>query len=221
VIDDPPRRARRIAALYASLYLEDPLLQSWAGLASFVSHEVALALAAPTVAAHALALGNLLIYRSMMPNLLRFRDGVAVEPALADGFALLQEADRVARHDGAAAAILAASAVDALSVVEQRDVAAAIYVAMSNRTAAVLSRVCLFRLGADSAAQVIHFHGSDIRVADQRIAWMREAILPAWERARRTRGEWLRADLDRVRRAGGVRADHLPPRLPAAPGGAT
>jgi hypothetical protein len=211
-MDDPPARAQRIAALYASLYLEDPLLQSWAGLASFVAHQVANALRVGSPADEALARGNLLIYLSMMPPLLEFRAGGTVEGPMAPGFALLRDADGLARTDLAAATANVARAVEQFSLVEQRDVAAELYTSMSAAMGAALAHVYVFRLGWDSAAEVLRFHGDDIRDEAQRVAWATDAVLPAWERARRVRAEWLRADCDRNRRAAGVRLEDLPPR---------
>ncbi|MFN7146582.1 MAG: DUF2515 family protein [Myxococcota bacterium] len=209
---DPGERARRIAGIYACFYLDDPLIHSWAGIAAFVSLQLHRFLDNADYAPF--AQGNRDVYASIVPNLLRFRDGVAVEAHLAIPFARLAAADVVARNALDAAFDLVARGVDELSVIEQRDVVQASYAAIRTPVALLFSRVHVFRLGWDTASPVLRFRGHDVRDAGARLAWMRADILPTWEKARREQAEWLRADVERVRRFSGVRVDDLPPRWP-------
>ncbi len=212
VDDVPGERARRIAGIYACFFLEDPLLHSWAGLAAFVALQLYRFL--DNAAFEPLARGNRLVYASLAPNILRFRDGVPVDPPLLSGFARLAAADRLAQRDLSGAYHLVNRAVEEISVFEQREVVQEVYDAMSDGAALVLSRVSLFRIGWDAAAPVLRFRGADVRDPQQRLDWMHHDIMPAWERARREHMEWLRADVERVRRFAGVRLDDLPPRWP-------
>ena len=46
--NDPTPRSKRIASIYAGCHLDEPLLGSWFGLASYVARHVHYALASPT-----------------------------------------------------------------------------------------------------------------------------------------------------------------------------
>jgi len=73
-LDLPVQRSRRIAGLYAALYLEDPLLHQWGGLAAFVARHIHLAMeSAEGLYEGFVSQGNLDIYRATMPAFLRFR----------------------------------------------------------------------------------------------------------------------------------------------------
>lgn len=214
----PVERARRIGGLYAAFFLEDPLLHTWFGLASFVARHVALALQAGTPLDDALSEGNLRIWRALVPNLLRFRDGLPAEDGLEPGFAELRAAGELAQVDLAGAFARSAEGLRLLTEVEQERIVVDVFAGLSDLEAVALRPALMFRLGWDSAAPVVKFDGDDPRDAAQRLFWLRTEILPMWEEARLHRMEWLRVDADRHRREVGIRLDDLPPRAVPAPG---
>ncbi len=208
--DDPAPRARRITGLYACLYLEDPLVFSWCGLATFVSRHVATALAAGGVGVgELLADGNLSIYASLMPDLLRARSRVPITGLFQAGFTLLLDADRVALTDLRAAQDLVDRGVGRLSHQEQREVVQPLYDEMSRTQRALLAEFLSFRLGWDESAPVLQFRGRDAADVDERIGWMDAEVLPRWAEWRRQAPDQVRADIDRIRRECGVRGDAL------------
>jgi hypothetical protein len=83
--DRPPERALRIAGIYAAIYLEDPFLFRWFGLAAFVARQVNAVLlgTARTMPEFytMLAEGNLKIYRTITAGALAYRDGVVISGA--------------------------------------------------------------------------------------------------------------------------------------------
>lgn len=211
--DQPVPRARRIAGLYAALYLEDPLLHGWGGLAALVARHVHLALeAAEGLYQPFLARGNLDIYQATMPAFLRFRRGEPVTGPLRHGFSLLRRVDSLAGRDLPAAQALADRALAHLTEVEQRQVVDPAWQSLGGLSARLLAPWLRFRLGWDSASPVIDFDGRDGRDAEARCRWARDEVLPAWREASRAQPERLRADLERVRRWAGVRQEHLPAR---------
>jgi len=210
----PVPRARRIAGLYAALYLEEPLLHQWAGLAAFVARHIHLAMdSAEGLFEGFMARGNIDIYQATMPAFLRLRQGrpPPVGP-FAPAMHLLARADSRALDDPASAEALAAQALEQLSVVEQRDIVAPAYRELGPIAAHLLAPLMRVRLGWDTAGPVYDFDGTDARDPAQRLQWARSEILPAWQRLRSHQGELLRSDLDRLRRWAGVRLEELPGR---------
>lgn len=216
--DRPAERARRISGLYAAFFVEDPLLHTWFGLASFVSRNIAWALEHDTPFGKLFADGNLELYQAFMPSLLRFRDGLDVPGVLGPGFAALREAGELARTDLDGAFAATAHALEAHTIVEQTAIVRELFDQMPAWQGPLLRPFFFFRLGWDSAAEVIRFDGFDPSDAAQRVTWLRAEILPKWEAARRTRLEWLRADCDRNRRDARLRYSALPERKAPPPG---
>ena len=212
--DDPAPRARRIAGLYASLYLEDPLLHQWCGLASFVARHVGMGLESNLgpLQEH-FARTNLAIYSDIVPAFLRFRDRAAIPTKLAPAFGKLLEADEIARDDLDRGESVAAEALWDISVIEQRDICQPNYERMGWLGERLLAPFVLFRFGYDSASPIVKFDGSSPSDLRQRLAWMADEVMPHWRAWRRANAEIIRADLDRVRREGTVRLDDLPARL--------
>ncbi len=212
--EDPAPRARRISGVYAALYLEDPLLHQWCGLASFVARHVGMGLETGLgpLQEH-FAETNLAIYEDITPAFLRFRDGVPVPGKLATGFGHLAEADEVALTDLDRAEALAAQALWDLSLVEQRDMCQPGYDRMGWMGRRALAPFVLFRFGYDSAAPIVKFDGDRPGDLEERLRWMQDEVMPAWRAWHRTNSEFIRADLDRIRREGEVRLDMLPRRL--------
>lgn len=212
-LHEPVRRAQRIAGLYAALYLEDPLLHQWGGLASFVARHVHEAMEGAAGMYEAfMAEGNLVIYEATMPAFLRLRDGRPAHGPLRHGFALLARADRITHTHLALGERVARRALSILTRIEQVDIVQPAYDRLGRVDALFLAQLMRFRMGWDTAAPVIDFDGSDGRVAHERLAWANDEVLPAWHRARDEHPAWLRGDIDRVRRWAGVRMDDLPPR---------
>lgn len=208
---DPAPRARRISAIYASLYLEDPLLYQWCGLASFVARHVSMGLETNLgpLQEH-FARTNLAIYSDIVPTILRFRDGLPITGKLAVGFRRLREADEVAVDDLPRAEALAAEALWDLSLVEQTDICQPGYDQMGWMGQRALAPFVLFRFGYDSASPIVKFDGDRPSNLNERLKWMEEEVMPSWQRWHRANAETIRADLDRIRREGGVRLDMLP-----------
>ena len=215
--EDPAPRALRIAAIYASLYLEEPLLHQWCGLAAFVARHVSMGLETGLgpLQEH-FAEGNIRIYQDITPAFLRFRDGLPVPGRLGPGFELSRQADAIARTNLAEAERLAARALWHFAVVEQTDMCQPAYDAMGWLGRRALRPFVLFRFGYDSAAPILRFAGSSPTDLTERLEWVRQTISPAWAAHRRAHETQIRADLDRIRRDGGVRLDMLPPRQRAA-----
>jgi hypothetical protein len=221
VVDDPAARSRRIGALYACFFLEDSLLYAWSGLASFVCREIYWALEDDSFVTRPfdgfLAAGNLAIYRSFMPGLLRFRDG-GPQPEgdpLAPAFDLLARA-----RDSASPARrreLAWDALVALSEVEQARVIQPLYDELPRWKRRYLGLFFHFRMGWDTAAPSLRFPGKDPANLVERRRWMHETILPKWRDALDERVEALRRDCDENRRDAEVRASRLPPIRPFLP----
>jgi hypothetical protein len=210
-LDLPVLRARRIAGLYAALYLEDPLLHQWGGLAAFVARHIHLAMeSAEGLYEGFVSQGNLDIYRATMPAFLRFRRRNDETGPLRRGFGLLLRADGIAARDPAFARRIAHRGLSLLTETEQREIVQPAYDRLGPIQARLLAPLLRFRLGWDTACPVIDFDGSDPRQAEQRLHWANDEVLPRWQREFTERPERLRADLERVRRWAGVRMGELP-----------
>jgi hypothetical protein len=206
VFHDPPARALRISGLYASLFLESSFVCSWCGLAAFVALHVHRVLLGPTLGYRdVMTEGNLQIYRTILPSWLERRAGRTPGGALGPAFERLARAEALLVDDPVAAEAEAEAALLELCVVEQRTVTQPILAPLGRIRKRALAEVFLFRLGLDSAAEIVAFPGDDPARLESRLAWTRNQVLPAWERARAERMEWIRADLDRIRRKAGVR----------------
>jgi hypothetical protein len=214
--DRPPERALRIAGIYAAIYLEDPFLFRWFGLAAFVARQVNAVLlgTARTMPEFytMLAEGNLKIYRTITAGALAYRDGVVISGDLESGYRKLGEGDRLARTDPAAADVLVQQALLELSEVEQAVIVQPLYDGLSLELRHFMAQVYVFRLGYDTAQPVLKFPGTDPGDLAQRRRWMTSEILPAFRRWQTESPEWLRSDCERLRRHVGVRAELLPPR---------
>jgi hypothetical protein len=211
--DEACARSLRIAGIYALLYLEEPFLASWCGLAAFVALQVHRALCGPTFGYRAMmGEANVAIYRAIVPGFLRLRDGVPVPGALGVPFAWLVEADTVTRTDAVRGRQLVEAAAAEISRLEQIEVAQPIFAKLSYLQRKAMRELFLFRLGFDSAAPVIRFPFPNPADLDQRLRFTREHVLPAWNAAERDSAEWLRADCDRLRRLAGVGEGDLPRR---------
>jgi hypothetical protein len=221
VMGDENARARRVGALYACFFLEDSLLYSWCGLASFVCREIHWALEDDSIFTRPidrfLADGNLAIYESFMPALLRFRDGAPQ----ADGDPLAPAFDTLARArdtlNPRRRRELAWDALVAMSEVEQAHVVQRYYDGLSPWKRRYIGRFYHFRMGWDTAAPSLRFPGKDPADLAQRRRWMLDIILPKWRRAVDERFEELRRDCDENRRQAQVRASRLPPIRPFLP----
>ncbi|MCK6506853.1 hypothetical protein L6R53_26365 [Myxococcota bacterium] len=214
----PVPRARRVAGLYAALYLEDPLLHQWGGLAALVARHVHLAMESTEGALERfMARGNLDIYRATMPAFLRFRRRAPAIGPLRDGFDLLLQADTMARQDLGQGQAMADRGLTLLAEVEQRDIVQPAYDELGPVQARLLAPFLRFRMGWDPAAPLYDFDGTDPRQADQRVAWARREVLPAWRRLQQERPDLLRAELDRLRRWAGVRMEELGASGPGRP----
>lgn len=210
-LDRPVPRSRRIAGLYAALYLEEPLLHQWGGLAAFVARHIHLAMeSAEGLYEPFVAKGNLDIYRATMPAFLRFRRRDAEPGPLRPGVSLLHRADSVALRDPDFARRIAHRGLCLMTEVEQREIVQPAYDQLGGVQARLLAPLLRFRLGWDTASPVIDFDGSDPRKAGQRVAWATDEVLPRWHTEYMERPERLRADLERVRRWAGVRMEDLP-----------
>lgn len=215
--DDPPARARRIAAIYAALYLEDPLLHQWCGLASFVARHIAMGLETGLGPLQdPFADGNLAIYSDIVPAFFRFRDGAPVTGKLEVGFNSLRRADVLARRDRAAAEVQANVGLWELSAVEQTVICQPVYDRLNWVAQHLLAPFVMFRFGYDTASPIVKFDGWNPADLDSRLRWVKEEVLPTWARFHAENTEQIRADLDRVRREGEVRLSQLPAPLLAA-----
>ena len=216
--DDPTPRSRRICALYAMFYLEDPLLFGWCGLASFAARQIFHALEDTSLLTSPFdaffAAGNLHIYEAFVPDLLRFRDGrpVPERSPLHAGFLRLARARDAT--DSATLDALAWEALALLSEAEQMVIVQPDYDRLHWIKRRLLGPVFHFRLGWDSAAPVIRFHGTDPGDKVQRRRWLTEGVLPAWREAQTNRPEWIRADCNLNRRDARLTLAALPPILP-------
>jgi hypothetical protein len=211
VIGDPVARARRITGIYAALYLEEPLLYQWCGLACWPANQVAMALDTPALGfGPFMAKGNLNIYRSVGTAFLRHRQGLLVQSQLQPAFELLRQADVAAHTDIVQAEHLAFQGMLDISLYEQRVVLQPLYDELGRGAGRILSHFTNFRLGWDSGAPVVDFDGSDPTDLGQREAWMKTEVLPAWVASRSARGEELRAGAERLRRQSKVRFNSPP-----------
>ncbi len=219
--DDPAPRAHRIAAIYAACYLDEPFLGSWFGLATFVARQVYYALEAdPPPWQKMMADGNLRIYSTVVPAWLCYRAGFVVPAPLAEAFSTFTRADEALDRspddptqpgDDAVAHALAEEALDELCRVEQRVMLQPTYDALDPVWRPPLRALFGFRLGLAPSSRVIAWDGAfgDPWVADDRTAWMTARVLPAWREARERDMGLIRAEVDRVRRADGVRLADL------------
>lgn len=209
--DDPPRRSLRIAGIYGLLYLEEPLLHAWCGLAAFVALQVHRALAGPTFGYRGMmAQANLEIYKAILPSFLRLRDGAPIAGPMARPFIWIVQADRLARTDLLHAQRVSREAVAELSRIEQTDVAQPIFATLSPWQRRAMRELFLFRLGLDSAAPVVRFPFRNPADLEQRLVFTRDYVLPAWDAAQAERAEWLRADCNRLRQLAGLHEGDLP-----------
>lgn len=201
---DPVARARRIYSVYAGFWLSDPLLYDWCGLAAFVGKKVwrVLELGIAGEFGGFVAKGNMLIYESIVPELLAFRQGDMRQSPLSPAFALLREADEIARTDLRSAVALARRASRHIAEVEQRRVVQPIYDQLPDAASVVMRPHFGFRLGNDSAARVMRFEGTNPASADERVDWCDQSLLPAWNAETDAAPERMRADLTRLWREG-------------------
>ncbi len=214
--DRPPERALRIAGIYATIYLEDPFLFRWFGLAAFVARQVNVVLRGTALTMpefySMLAEGNLTIYRTMTAGALAFRDGQVIGGDLESGYRKLMESDALARTDLEGADVLVQQALLELCEVEQAVIVQPLYEGLSMNLRHFMAQVYVFRLGFDTAQPVLKFPGTDPGELEQRRRWMTNEILPAFQRWQSASPEWLRADCERLRRHVGVRTELLPAR---------
>ncbi len=207
----PVQRARRIAGLFAALYVEEPLLHQWCGLACFVARHIHDAMTTPEpLYFQFMAEGNRRIYEAMMPAFLRFRDRRPDPGPMATAFQTLRSADQAALANLRLGEELALTGMRQLAEHEQGVVIQPAYDRLPGLPAHILAPLMRFNLGWDSAAPEIGFDGDDPREAAQRIAWATTEVLPAWQAERAAHGPRLRQHADRVRRWAGVRMEELP-----------
>ncbi|MBM4368389.1 MAG: hypothetical protein FJ102_19400 [Deltaproteobacteria bacterium] len=198
----PDRRARRIAAVYASLYLLDPIRHDWCGLAAFVSRRVHDALESRVpLAQRVLARGSLAIYESVAPAFFARARGEEVDGRLAQAFGVIAAADLVARRDERAARNMASDATLMLSRVEQAEIVQPLYDRLGGLDRAALARHFGFRLGRDSADPWLACPGDATRL-EVRLSWMEREVIPAWARWQVAEPARVRAALDHIRRDG-------------------
>jgi len=209
--DEPVRRARRVSAIYAACWLDEPLLGAWFGLASYVARQVYYVLEGPALAWRELmGDGNLAVYRGIMPAWLLYRAGHPVPGLLSGAFNELARAelalrDRDARGSAEAEAF-ADQALRELCDVEQRRILQPIYDGVPVVAREPLRALFRFRLGLAPTAPVLAWDsrfGGPWEV-DARCAWMTAEVLPAWREARARHAMVLRAEADRTRRWGAV-----------------
>jgi hypothetical protein len=218
----PIERALRIAGIYAALFLEEPWLFRWGGIACFVSHHLHRALQTPDpdwddrllgVGLHAvLADTNLLIYRNVVPAWLQYRDGTPIRGPMSEAFNTLRRADDGLLGGPAQAERDCRDALVALCRVEQERIVQPQLRRLPRLVQRQLAPLYQFRLGYDSAAPVLRFDGRNPADFEQRWAWTRDRVLPAWQAYVAQHAELHRADCDRLRRRAEVRLDELPPR---------
>ena len=207
----PAARALRISGVYAALYLHDPFLYAWCGLACFVSRRVRQALDLRGGGYQdMLAGGNRAIYASIVPALLALRAGDAWQGRLSQAVAWLRDADRVAATDLASARVLRDRAVKEISTVEQVEIVQPFYDDLPELKQWALKAVFGVRLGWDSAAPQQFFPGDNPTVAADRMAWIDGTVLPWFARLSDERPESLRSDVDRVRREARFQLWELP-----------
>lgn len=226
-LDDPVPRSLRIAGLYAAFFLEEPFGFRWGGIACFVAWHIHKALQTPDldvddaifgVGVHeVLGEANVAIYRNVVPAWLRFRAGEPVPGPMGEGFVRLRAADERLLHDPAAALAEMEEATCAFCRVEQEEVVQPLLARLPRSVQGRLAPLYQFRLGWDTAAPVIRFHGDNPADFAQRWAWTNEEVLPRYHAWLRSHAEEHRADCDRLRRRAGVRLDHLPARRPPGP----
>ncbi len=202
----PDRRARRIAAVYASFYLLDPIQHDWCGLAAFVSRRVHDALESRVpLAQRVLARGNLAIYESVAPAFFARLAGAEVGGAFAQPFGVIAAANLVARRDERAARAMASDATLMLSRHEQSQIVQPLYERLEGLDRAALRGQLGshfgFRLGRDSADPWLACPGDATRL-DVRLAWMEREVLPTWANWQTAEPARVRAELDHIRRDG-------------------
>ncbi len=206
-------RSRRIYGVYAALYLEEPLLHAWCGLASFVGRKVHRVLEVGTAGLFDgfLAEGNMAIYRNLVPELLCFRAGNARQSRLSVALEQLRRADTTAATNQVEARALADDALGRISEIEQCDVVQPVYDRVPEEKQLVLAKQFAFRLGADTAGPVLKFTGKNPANAGERMAFVRGTVLPHWQAWTTREPERVRADVTRLWREAGA------PRLPELP----
>lgn len=210
---DHAARALRISGLYATLWLEDPFLFRWAGLACWVAVQVHRALSGPSLGlGESLAYANRRIWESIGPELLRFRAGEPPQGALGPGFLALRHAESLLVSEPLRAEREARAALLLHADIEQRKVVQPVYDTLSRTEREALAPLFVFRLGLDTAAPILRYPGDDPTDLDARLGWVRGEVLPRWNEASTRNFESLRADADRLRRRAEVRIETLPPR---------
>lgn len=211
-LEEPVMRAQRISGIYALLFLESPFLHQWCGLAAFVARHVYMALESnPPGMQRFMGEANLAVFQTATPAFLQWRAGQPVAGAMAPAFATLNQA-RAALERAETAPLAEAYARNALGQLcdlEQSLVLQPHYQALGPVRRALLSGVCMFRMGFDSAAPIIDFPGGDAADLQIRNAWMHNTVLAHWHDARATRMAELRADCNRIRREAGLPGDLL------------
>ena len=212
--NDPTPRSKRIASIYAGCHLDEPLLGSWFGLASYVARHVHYALASPTGPWRTMmGDGNYKIYMGIVPSWLLYRAGRPVSGPLSTAFNQTQRADAAMRRrpmDPNASA-LAEEALLTMCDVEQRVILQPTYDVLNPILRPPLDVLFSFRLGLAPSSPVLAWdtaYGHPWNAAD-RCRWMNAVVLPAWQVAQAQQGHVVRAEVDRTRRWGEFTLDAL------------
>ncbi len=211
---EPISRARRISAIYACCYLEDPFVGAWVGLASYVGRRVHHALEGPaSVWRDLMGDGNQSIYMALVPAWLLFRAGAPIPGPLSPGFNQVRLADLALRHRPVdpGAFTLAERGLAEICEAEQREILQPAYDALDPAFREPLRALFSFRLGLAPIAPVLSWDDAFGApwIATDRCRWMNARVLPAWARARALDESLVRAEVDRTRRWGGMRCEEL------------
>lgn len=214
--DEPGPRALRTAAIYASLFEEDPLLHEWCGVAAAFARLHAESLAVGVgFYDEILARWNRASYDAVIPALLALRAGEDVEGPLAEPFALLIEARGLRKADRPRAMALARRGTEALLMAEQEVAVQPLFDGLPEIIFRGLGPYVGVSFG-EGEPLIYEREGFTSLLERQR--WVREVILPEWRRALSAEGAEVVRVIRTMQFKGWFAVKDLPPRSPPPAG---
>lgn len=214
-VDDPPTRALRAAAIFASLFEEDPTLHEACGVQALFAWLHANNLAVGSGFYDALfATWSLASYELVVPAFLTFRDGERVKGELGSAFERLAEARALRATDRRAAVELAQEATLELLRLDQEFGVQQAFVGMPDLIVRGIGGYVGLQVGPASEVEPLTFGEEDFQRLDRRIGWLEGTVVPAWRQLLRERGALVVSHLRHLQLKGWYQRSDLPPRAP-------
>ena len=213
---DGPTRALRTAAIYASLFEEDPVLHEWCGVSALFARLHAATLRLGTgFYDEPMAEWSRRSYDLVAPAILALRAGAPVGGPLSAAMELLSEAAQSRKKkDRDLTLSLARQGTEALLAQEQALAVQPVFDGKPEIIYRGLGPYVGIDLGETTPDGLI-YPGEDFHRLAPRQRWMGGVVLPAFREALATDGAGLVAQIRQMQIKGWLRPAELPPRQPA------